>query len=381
MMKRFWHWFSSPSKSTSIGALLIVGGVGGVIFWGGFNTFMEYTNTHEFCIACHEMGTVNDEYTHSIHYENNSGVRAICSDCHVPRPWVDKLVRKVQATNELYHKFLGTIDTPEKFEAKRMHLANNVWRSMKATDSRECRNCHAFETMTVAKQRNDAQFWHPTAMDEGFTCIDCHKGIAHNLPDLQGLVDDAAETFRQRLANDGRAANTLYVMAETPMLAEKGGDLGVAMLHPGAQVSVRERDGEFFRVELQGQGLAADSTELYVDRTQGIVAASLITASLAYDGDASDDPVTRLSWRPARISGWVSRNALASQLDPAWQYAKVAYENACARCHAVFAPSSFKATEWAHSINNMRRYSDLSKSELDLVLSYLQRKAKSLREY
>ena len=96
----------------------------GVIFWGGFNTAMEATNTMEFCISCHEMEeNVYQEYKHTIHYQNRSGVRASCSDCHVPDPWVHKIVRKIQASNELLHKALGSIDTPEKCDAKRLTLA------------------------------------------------------------------------------------------------------------------------------------------------------------------------------------------------------------------------------------------------------------------
>jgi nitrate/TMAO reductase-like tetraheme cytochrome c subunit len=75
---------------------------------------MEYTNTLEICISCHEMrDTVYVEHKESIHYRNPSGVRAICSDCHVPKDWTVKLIRKIKATNELYHKLLGTIDTKE----------------------------------------------------------------------------------------------------------------------------------------------------------------------------------------------------------------------------------------------------------------------------
>ncbi|WP_197479664.1 NapC/NirT family cytochrome c, partial [Oleiphilus sp. HI0132] len=77
----------------------------GVIFWGGFNTAMEQTNTLEFCISCHEMeDNVYKEYQSTIHYTNRSGVRASCSDCHVPDPWVHKVVRKIKASNELWHK-------------------------------------------------------------------------------------------------------------------------------------------------------------------------------------------------------------------------------------------------------------------------------------
>ncbi len=157
----------------------------GIIFWGGFNTAMEATNTMGFCISCHEMSYVSEEYQESIHFKNPSGVRATCSDCHVPKPWVYKVVRKIKASNELWHKALGSIDTREKFEAKRFELAKKVWASMKETDSRECRNCHAFETMDLENQDKSARKKHmlKRRIEKGETCIDCHKGIAHTLPD------------------------------------------------------------------------------------------------------------------------------------------------------------------------------------------------------
>ena len=153
----------------------------GVIFWGGFNTAMEATNTMPFCISCHEMrDNAYEEYRDTIHYKNRTGVSAKCSDCHVPDPWIHKIVRKVQATRELWHKALGTIDTREKFEANRLRLATRVWESMKKTDSRECRNCHTLESMAPQFQVPRARKQHLTAMEIGQTCIDCHKGIAHN---------------------------------------------------------------------------------------------------------------------------------------------------------------------------------------------------------
>ncbi len=152
----------------------------GIVFWGGFNTAMEATNTLGFCISCHEMeSTVYQEYKTTIHYQNRTGVRATCSDCHVPDPWVHKFVRKVEASRELYHKAVGSISTPEKFEAKRLTLAKNVWHAMKKTDSRECRNCHNFESMAPELQRPRARTQHLNAFKSGQTCIDCHKGIAH----------------------------------------------------------------------------------------------------------------------------------------------------------------------------------------------------------
>lgn len=167
------------TKGATIGAALLFF-IFGIIFWGGFNTAMEATNTMEFCISCHEMeDNVYTEYKPTIHHSNRSGVRATCSDCHVPKPWIHKMIRKVQASNEVLHKVLGTIDTPEKFDKKRLKLAKNVWKGMKETDSRECRNCHNFESMNPVFQKPRARNQHLNAFKTGQTCIDCHKGIAH----------------------------------------------------------------------------------------------------------------------------------------------------------------------------------------------------------
>ena len=189
MIKALWNWFWSPTSRYTWGAIFIVGGMAGVIFWGGFNTFMEYTNTLEFCTSCHEMSSKPyEEYKKTSHYRSASGVRAICSDCHVPKDWTAKLIRKVRATNELYHKIIGTIDTPEKFEMHRLAMAERVWASMKASDSRECRNCHSYEEMDFHKQSRRSARKMQEGLKEGKTCIDCHKGIAHKLP--EGFEDD-----------------------------------------------------------------------------------------------------------------------------------------------------------------------------------------------
>lgn len=172
-----------PSGRWSLGALLVVGFTAGIIFWGGFNTALEITNTEAFCISCHEMEqNVYREYRGTIHDSNRSGVRATCPDCHVPKPWFYKIKRKIQASNEVLHKMLGTIDTREKFEAKRLTLAKHEWTRMKETDSRECRNCHSFSSFDLTRQQKRAQIRHDEALEEGKTCIDCHKGVAHKLP-------------------------------------------------------------------------------------------------------------------------------------------------------------------------------------------------------
>ncbi|MFH1872842.1 MAG: NapC/NirT family cytochrome c [Pseudomonadota bacterium] len=182
-LARFWATLRTPCVKYS---LLTVGSsffVAGIIFWGGFNTAMEATNTLEFCTGCHEMrDTVYQEYKKTIHYSNRTGVRAICSDCHVPKDWVHKMARKIQASGEVWGKLTGVIDTPEKFEAKRYELASRAWARMVTTDSIECRNCHHIDSMAPAMQTEKAQRRHAKGKAEGKTCIECHFGIAHKEP-------------------------------------------------------------------------------------------------------------------------------------------------------------------------------------------------------
>ena len=180
----------------SVIGVVTIGFIAGIIFWGGFNTALELTNTETFCISCHEMeDNVYQEYRQTIHYQNRTGVRATCPDCHVPKDWTHKIVRKIEASREVYHKIIGTVDTPKKFEDYRLTMAKNEWRRMKKTDSIECRNCHEYGSMDYSMQSRRASPQHIAGFEEGKTCIDCHKGIAHKLPDISKMTDKEKTEF------------------------------------------------------------------------------------------------------------------------------------------------------------------------------------------
>ena len=205
-------WSRRLMLGTSV-AGAVVFFVVGIIFWGGFNTAMEATNTLEFCIGCHEMeSNVYQEYKPSIHYSNRTGVRAGCPDCHVPDPWIHKMVRKIQASKELFSWATGKYDTKEKFNEHRLTMAKSVWQTMKDTDSRECRNCHNLESMNPEFQKPRARKQHLNAFEAGQTCIDCHKGIAHhNVRDQ--LTDEELEALE--------APNPDYIR-EIPQMYQDG---------------------------------------------------------------------------------------------------------------------------------------------------------------
>ena len=195
MAKKIWAMFREkyPTRLKAFMVLAALGFLGlivsGILMTAGA-AGLAWTNTEEFCTGCHEMrDNVYAEYKGTIHDTNRTGVRAICSDCHVPRPPVDLIKRKMAASFELWGHFMGVIDTKEKFESQRAKLAQNVWRRMKQTDSLECRNCHHADKMNSELQSEKARSRHASAKANGKTCIDCHFGIAHKEPEGPGPAE------------------------------------------------------------------------------------------------------------------------------------------------------------------------------------------------
>lgn len=178
-----------PPPKTGRRFLLLAGVVVGfgvaIIFAGAFASFTQYTNKLDFCISCHEMrSTVYQEFKESTHFSSRSGVHPVCADCHVPHGnWIGIIVHKIYATKELIAHIRGTIDTREKFEAKRLEMAKHEWARMKANDSAECRRCHSVQHWDLSLHKPRARAQHEDMVKNGETCIDCHKGIAHKNPE------------------------------------------------------------------------------------------------------------------------------------------------------------------------------------------------------
>jgi cytochrome c-type protein NapC len=182
---------ASARAKTLVAALIIF--AAGIAFAALFNTGVAYTNEMDFCTSCHSMQVNLEEYKQTIHYKNPSGVQTTCADCHVPKQFLPKLVAKIMAAKDVYHEIMGTIDTPEKYEAHRWGMASAVWAKMKSSNSRECLSCHRLENMDLAAQATrSARSKHGNALDDGKTCIDCHKGVAHELPDEPAEATDSA---------------------------------------------------------------------------------------------------------------------------------------------------------------------------------------------
>ncbi len=375
--------FGSPSRRLwTLAPVLLLGAMIGVVGWGGFNTALEATNSLGFCVSCHEMrDNVYQEYKKTIHYQNPSGVRAICSDCHVPRDWTHKVVRKIRATNELYHWALGSIDTREKFEAKRHELARHEWERMRANDSRECRNCHAYEAMDFHRQNARAAAAMTSAAKAGKTCIDCHKGIAHQLPDIAA---EHRKAFAQLAASAKQLTPaigaTLYAIGPTPFHLDRApiGDAPDGEIHGATSVKVLGVEGDVLQIGITGWQRAGSPEILYQSQGKRILLAKLSDAAVQRTEliETQIDPDTDQAWIRIRLVGWTKAGLFVATLDPLWHVGATMYDNNCSVCHALHPPGSVDANDWIGRVNSMKRFSALDDDEVALLQSYLQNHAR-----
>jgi trimethylamine-N-oxide reductase (cytochrome c), cytochrome c-type subunit TorC len=380
MLRRVWRWFWRPNMRVGMGPLLVTGALGGVLFWGGFNWAMEETNTMEFCISCHEMeSTVYQEYKETVHYQNASGVQAICSDCHVPHDWAHKVVRKVYATRELFHHLAGTIDTPEKFEAHRAEMAQRVWATMEATDSRECRNCHAFESMAFHLQSDEASEQMQVGWAEGQTCIDCHKGIAHKMPDLtQGYRAMYSDLQGEAAAQRPRPGESFFTIAERPVWLDAagvaGGGGGIGTLLPASEVEILEATRDALRIRVRGWQQEGAERVIYALQGRRIFTAALRpeAAEAAQVLETMTDPDTEQVWKRVEIDLWTGPGGLVPEIDGLWDYGAAMFNASCSTCHRLHDPGEHLANQWIGLIKGMERFITLDKEQTRFLQKYVQ---------
>ena len=188
--KRYWtRRATGRAGYFSLGFLTVGGFIAGIVFWGGFNTALELTNTEPFCIGCHEMrdnvyaGAAAARSTS----RNRSGVRANCPDCHVPHDWTDKIARKMQASQGSLGQDLRHDQHAREVRGAPAELAQHEWARLKANDSLECRNCHGFDYMDFTRQS-------PRAAQAALDAARHRRADLHRLP--QGHRAPAAAASR-----------------------------------------------------------------------------------------------------------------------------------------------------------------------------------------
>jgi cytochrome c/nitrate/TMAO reductase-like tetraheme cytochrome c subunit len=177
---------ASIRRSTLL--LLLAGAVIGVAGFAVSNRLVVYAGTNRFCAtACHTMQAADEAYRRGIHAANAAGVPATCSDCHIPfesarnkgaLQWVQLVAFKAKVgISDVIGEWRGVIATPQRWEAERARLNQEVHAFVRRTDSSTCRGCHDLQAF---RKGTMYQLVHGDDISaKAVDCLDCHSGMAH----------------------------------------------------------------------------------------------------------------------------------------------------------------------------------------------------------
>lgn len=335
---------------------------------------LPYLSSTSFCLSCHEMKTPHGEYMKSVHFNSPSGVRAECAGCHIPASMGPKIVRKIAAVKEVYGHFTGVLDGEEKFEQQRPRMAKAVWASMKANDSRECRSCHHQEAFVFAefKKPKEAERMQK-GLKDGQTCIDCHKGLVHTMPDLSGGFKKLFEELQAASAAPKIKGKIVYPITTVLCYNAKEGEKEGRVL-AATRLTVLDKSGGWLKVRAEGYQQDGVNPLIYELQGKRIFAVAL-------DKSAREKPVvqntttdndTELIWHQVAFDTWVETANMVEEIDQLWDYAGELHGATCGACHSVTPANHFLANQWIGGMKDMKKYISLGKEEYRFLQKYLQ---------
>ncbi|ABR75263.1 cytochrome C [Actinobacillus succinogenes] len=210
--------------------------------------------------------------------------------------------------------------------------------------------------------------------ENGQTCIDCHKGIAHFLPEEKNDNNGSAELAKHggQLSGENKL---LYALTISTAKSTNGGEV---RLMPFAELADWKSDGENVAATLHGWQQVGAESVLYTELGQRITMAIL-------DDDAKagvlvknkvHDSVTDSEWLEVFLDVNVPKSAVTSDLNSLNVFGKNLNETHCGGCHAPITAEHYTANQWIGMVNSMKDRTSLTKDQVRALTIYLQRNAK-----
>jgi len=164
-----------PRKSVLL--VLFCGFILGILVMIGGNKAVEETSTDEFCEACHVHPHVTESWKLSSHYDNKSGIRIHCVECHLPPRGHGYLTEKARLGMKDIYGYLFKDSTEFNWDAK-----STVEQAQHFVYNESCIKCHAnLFPLTLSKEGMDAHLYY-SQNEKDLQCINCHLNVGHYDP-------------------------------------------------------------------------------------------------------------------------------------------------------------------------------------------------------
>jgi trimethylamine-N-oxide reductase cytochrome c-type subunit TorC len=220
-------------------------------------------------------------------------------------------------------------------------------------------------------------------LEAGETCISCHKGIAHKLPDMsqgyRSMLKEIAVGAAKAKPGKGDAVISYKTGALFADVANATPDAaGEGKLLAATQAKVIDSKGDWLKVRIDGWQQEGAERVIYALRGQRILSAALgpeLVEKLQREAPA-EDPETGLVWAKVSLDAWVARANVTAEQAPLWAYGDELYRASCGTCHNLPPPGHTLANQWSGTLNAMKRFISIDDEEYRFLLKYLQFNAK-----
>jgi len=220
-------------------------------------------------------------------------------------------------------------------------------------------------------------------MAAGETCISCHKGIAHKMPDLsqgyKSMLKDIDTTAAARKVSKG---DTVYSFRTGPLFldATKAG-LDVSSdgkLLAASQATVVDQKGDWVLLKIDGWQQQGAERVIYALKGQRILTAALGEGLIEKVRSEApvEDPDTGLIWSKVSLEAWVSKASLSADQVALWAYGAELYRSTCGTCHNLSPTDHSLANQVTGTLNAMKRFISIDDEEYRFLQKYLQFNAK-----
>lgn len=377
MKKQIKSFFLKPSNRIGLGVLVTLGFIAGAIAWQQFNNVMDATSTEEFCVSCHSMETPLEELKQTVHWSNNSGVRATCPDCHLPHNKTAKYARKMQASREVLAELSGKYNEEGSFEEHRAEMAEREWARFAANGSKECKNCHSYDRMNFEKMSKAAQKAMKPAAERNQSCVDCHKGIAHHLPAKKADTGNTSK-FEAFVVSDIKPSQQYYAKAIVPLFADESLTQNIGHLETAAPVNAVKSTDKGDLVELVMWRKDKGFGRIWYNQfgkniTDAVLTKEFMQSEPQYTVlETKEDPLTGLTWQKVKLPVWIAKNQLISDVNTVWETAENVYKTQCSTCHRQPQVAHFDSNTWIGLFKGMVGFTNIDDSTSKEVLRYLQ---------
>ena len=377
MKKQIKSFFLKPSNRIGLGVLVTLGFIAGAIAWQQFNNVMDATSTEEFCVSCHSMETPLEELKQTVHWSNNSGVRATCPDCHLPHDKTPKYARKMQASREVLAELSGKYNEEGSFEEHRAEMAEREWARFAANGSKECKNCHSYDRMNFEKMSKAAQKAMKPAAERNQSCVDCHKGIAHHLPAKKADTGNTSK-FEAFVVSDIKPSQQYYAKAIVPLFADESLTQNIGHLETAAPVNAVKSTDKGDLVELVMWRKDKGFGRIWYNQfgkniTDAVLTKEFMQSEPQYTVlETKEDPLTGLTWQKVKMPVWIAKNQLISDVNTVWETAENVYKTQCSTCHRQPQVAHFDSNTWIGLFKGMVGFTNIDDSTSKEVLRYLQ---------